>query len=157
MPTIWLRNTAGTVFHLSGARASWEGEFNTPDTPLPTSAVVNQDRCANTLSIQSEKEILTLDVSPEGRTGACAQCGQCCSHPRESCEDKKACGYERRGKYHTCKHLIEYPQNGGIGSPGGTACGIRRRLLDTHKGCVEFPSSKDDISPLMTACGMRFE
>jgi len=159
MPRIWLKSKDGYTFHLTGRSASWEGDFNTPDNPVLTRNVLRTDRCVNEIAIQTENGIQLLNLAPEGRTGECVQCGQCCSHPKKSCPDPKGkCGYINKGKYHhVCPHLIEYPEKKGIGHPGGTSCEIYGNLLDGYKGCVLYPSSPDDMQPWMTACGMRFE
>jgi len=156
MPTIWIKDKYGKTFHFTTEIASWEGDFNTPETAIPSSAVVNQNRCANSLEIKIGQDTLTMSLAQHGREGECVQCGQCCSHPNALCPDKHGkCGYRHHGKHHVCEHLIEYPQRGGIGAPDGTACRIHKDLLDNFKGCVIWPETPGDIYG-KTACGMRF-
>lgn len=158
MPTIWIKDRTGKVFHFTTEIASWEGGYNTPETAIPASAVINQNRCINTITIKVGTDTLTMSLAQHGREGACVQCGQCCSHLRELCLDPKGkCGYLHRGKHHVCEHLIEYPREGGIGAPGGTACNIHDRLLvEGLKGCIVWPEGPGDIAGI-PACGMRFK
>lgn len=153
MPTIWLKDRTGRVFHFTTPIASWAGDYNTPETSIPANTVVKH---ANSLEIKIGQNTLTMNL---GQHGACMQCGQCCSHPRAQCPAQGGkCGYRHHGKNHICEHLLEHPLKGGIGTPGGTICKIYKQLLDEGmKGCVTFPESAADISRVMSACGMRFK
>jgi hypothetical protein len=156
MPTIWIKADTGSIFHLTTQVASWNGEYNTPDTAIPATdvSVLNRD----TVEIKTPAGTLTMNLAQNGRTGECIQCGQCCSHKIKDCPAKdKKCGYEHIGKHHVCEYLVEYPEKGGRGKPGGTSCRIHNKLLATgNKGCVLFPEYEEDIVG-MSACSMRFE
>jgi len=152
MARIWI-SRKDKIFHLSGEVASWDGDYNTPATAILVESVTRKSGVL--LEIKTDNDILTLDVTPKGRTGGCIQCGQCCSHRREDCPHKAHCDYKQIGKYHVCEYLIEYPRNGGIGKPGGAACAIRDRILiEGRRDCLYNPSDNKWLEP---ACGMRFE
>jgi hypothetical protein len=156
MPTIWIKADTGSIFHFTTQIASWVGVYNTPDTAIPASCVSISNR--DTVEIKTPTETLTMNLAQNGRTGECIQCGQCCSHKIKDfpAKDKK-CGYEQIGKHHVCKYLVEYPEKGGIGKPGGTSCRIYSKLLEIgNKTCVLYPESIEDITVSMTACAMRF-
>src|SRR4030042_6665077 len=156
MPTIRFKDKNGNCFILYGQTASWGvGNFNDPKTAdvAPEDLSVC-NRCSNSLTVNTAQGPVTIYFNLNGRTGACNQCGVCCSHLISACTHGKDCGFIVSGQYHICQHLqIKAP---GIGKKNGTACGIWNRLLyEGYKSCVTWPSEKFEIAPYPN-CGFRF-
>ncbi len=101
---------------------------------------------------------LTIKL-PENRTGFCSKCGQCCSHPADSCPTPSNCGYEYRkikGKeWHVCSELAT--TNRQIGDANSTLCRVYSVLCDMgRKGCAIYPMEPEEVTEFMTNCTFEF-
>ena len=158
MPRIVLKDKYGGRFYLHPGTASWgTGNYNTKETAeVVPQAIANSNRCPNSLTVALGMITVIMDLSVNGRTGSCNQCGQCCSHLASTCTYGASCGRTKIiGLYHACPHLVKLGP--GIGKKNGTSCSIYQSLMyEGYKSCVVFPTHKSEIGTRMTFCGFSF-
>ena len=133
MGKIWLQTSNGNLIHLPIV----EPDVNTPDSPvkIPVSVISAADRCLSlnrTVNLSSYGlGTVTLNFTPQGRTGSCNQCGQCCVH---------------------CKYLTVKTK---VGKVNGTECSVRANIFNISKGCLLSPQTASEITN-WPACGFTF-
>jgi hypothetical protein len=161
MGVIWILINNSRIVHLPVIGE----DVNTPSNPVNVSvfaSAINNRNFSSNVSVNTPTfGRITIKLVPDGRTGECNQCGQCCSHPVGDCPHPPDCGYvpitNKGVDYHACQYLTVFSgSNKGIGANNGTECSMRSDILNIAKGCVLFPQKPSEIESWMTACSFSF-
>lgn len=149
MGKVWILRSDGKRCHLP----IQGDDVNTPDTAIDVSMVqsIAINKCYGQPIVVNHPTFgqFTIDMRRDGMTGACNQCGMCCTHLVEDCPGNCAWPYRADIDCHACPHLVvenihKWPK------AGNSYCDIYGTILDVYKGCAYPPKA---IRPEWTNCG----
>jgi hypothetical protein len=156
MGNIWIQTISGSMIHLPILGP----DINTPDSlPKILESMIPVGSIKSgviTPIVIDGYGIIMFDFTAPDRIGACVQCGACCIHPIEHCNNNCAYVLDIQYNVHKCKYLIINTGENKLGEPGQTSCSLYTNIISEFKGCLYGPQTKKEMRVWMTNCGFKF-